>query len=314
MAQYDLERRRLHQLWDVQRGVVSRRQLVGLGVTDNDIARMVRRRELVIARPGVYVSHNGPLSLTERQWVAIHAAWPAALCHESALPGRPPNEIHIAISDSRKVDPVPGVVSHRMAGIDRRIDWRSSPPRQRIEHAVIDVMAKRISSGDVTAAYAALTEACFRRTSPEQILRVLDSRARVRGRRLIAAMLSDVRDGANSVLERGYLRNVETAHGLPRGDRQQVSRSTGARTDQDVRYEKYGLIVELDGRAIHDNAASWDADARRDLAELVVAEMATARVTYGLVFNEACQTARQLEVYFRRRGWKGDFVRCPRCP
>lgn len=201
-----------------------------------------------------------------------------------------------------------------MAGVETRVDWRSNPPRQRTEHAVIDVMAKRIRSGDVAGAYGALTEACHRRTTAARVLVVLERRSRVHGRQLILGMLSDLRDGANSVLERGYLRNVERAHGLPRGERRQRSRSTGTRTDQDVRYEKYGLLVELDGRHVHDNAASWDADARRDLAELVVAEMATARMTYGLVFNEACGTARQLEVYFRRKGWSGEFIRCPRCP
>ena len=66
---------------------MSRAQLLALGATDHDIARMLRRRELRTARPGVYVSHTGDLSRTQRAWVALLACAPAALSNESAAPG-----------------------------------------------------------------------------------------------------------------------------------------------------------------------------------------------------------------------------------
>lgn len=310
----EFQRRQIRQLWDVQHGVIARGQLLELGVTDNDLRRMVRRHELFAARPGVYLSHNGPRTPAQQEWIALLAAWPAALCHESALPGKPPPHLHIAVGPHRSVDVPAGVVVHRMAHIDQRVDWRARPPRERIEHAVIDVMSKRIGENDVAGAYAVLTDACFRRTKPDRILDALTVRKRVLGRRMITTMLTDVRDGANSVLERGYLHDVERAHGLPEGERQRTSRATGRRTEQDVRYRDYDLLVELDGFSVHNNSASRDADARRDLAELAVSAMATARLTFGLVFNEPCQTAHHLETYFRRKGWTGEFVRCPRCP
>lgn len=302
------------QIWAAQCQVISRRQLLELGMTDNDIERLVRRRRLFVARRGVYIGHNGPMTPAQREWVAILSCWPSALCHESALPGREPREVHLAVSLRRTLDPGPGIVLHRMSDLDGRIDWRANPPRQRTEHAVIDVMAERIRAEDVAGAYAALTEACFRRTHPDRVLRVLERRARVHGRALIRGMLTDLRDGACSVLERGYLRDVERAHGLPRGERQVASTATGGLTKQDVRYKTYGLVVELNGRAVHDNTETWDADARRDLAELVTSDAVTARMTYGLVFREGCQTARRLETYFRRKGWTGAFLLCPRCP
>lgn len=39
-------------------GVVSRRQLVGLGGAPNDVRRLLRRRELVVVLPGVYLDHT----------------------------------------------------------------------------------------------------------------------------------------------------------------------------------------------------------------------------------------------------------------
>lgn len=142
----------------------------------------------------------------------------------------------------------------------------------------------------------------------------LAHRMRVSRRALIAGMLDDVEQGAHSVLERGYLQLVERAHGLPRAKRQRTSHATGKRTDQDVRYEEYGVVVEPDGRAFHDSPEARDVDARRDLAERAVSEAVTLRVTYGLVFNDACRTARWIATILQRRGWDGVLQRCPRCP
>lgn len=104
-------------------------------------------------------------------------------------------------------------------------------------------------------------------------------------------MLTDAREGICSVLERGYRDRVERPHGLPIAARQRMSTATGSRTHQDVCYREYSLVVELDGHIFHRSAASRDADAGRDLAELAASGAPTARVTYGLVFRTSCQTA-----------------------
>ncbi|WP_344777313.1 hypothetical protein [Nocardioides panacisoli] len=307
--------RMLDFLHHVQSGVLGRWQLLEHGLSDNDIERMLRRRELARAAPGVYVSHTGPLTLVQRQWVAVLACWPAALTLESAVPGERPAPIHVAIEVKRnlRLRP-PGAIPHRMTDFRTDVDWRAAPPRVRLDRAVLELMQARIRREDVAGAYAALANACHRRTTPDRIIRALGRRERVSGRRLIEGMLTDVRDGVCSVLERGYLERVERPHGLPRAERQRVSSATGRRTAQDVRYEKYGVVIELDGRAIHDNPVSWDADARRDLAELAVSDAVTARVTYGLVFGGQCETARWVGQILRRQGWDGLAHRCPQCP
>jgi hypothetical protein len=308
-----IDSRLLDNLSWLQRGVLSRRQLLDAGVTDNDIERWIRRRQLVVSRPGVYLNHTGPPTRAQEEWIAVLSAWPAALSHESAIPALRGRGIQVAV-DMRRTIEVPGVVVHRMAHFDERADLRAAPPRIRVADALIDVMSTRISDGDVASAYAALAETCFASTRPDRVRRALARRERVAGRKLIAGMLSDVEVGACSVLERGYMRNVERPHGLPRGRRQATSRATGHRTDQDIRYDKYGVIVELNGRLIHDRPDAWDSDAERDLAELATSDAVTARVTYGLVFREACATARWLGLILRRRGWPGPLRSCPACP
>lgn len=119
--------------------------------------------------------------------------------------------------------------------------------------------------------------------------------------------------GADSVLERGYLHGVEGRHGLPRGIRQRRSDSTGQRTLQDVRYDTYGTIVELDGRETHDTAAARDADATRDLAELAVTGDVTLRLTYGQVYRDRCRTAALVARVLQSRGWQGELQPCPEC-
>ncbi len=299
----------------VQDGVVSRRQVLAVGGTDHDIARMVRRRELTTVHPGVYVDHSGPLTRRQRAWVAVLAAWPAALCHESALPDPPPRPVHVAVARERTVT-VPGwVVAHRMADLDARTRWNATPPTVGLEHSWIDLAARHLGADDVGAAFASLARLCFsRRTTPDRIADVLATRARVAGRATIEGLLADARDGACSVLERGYLLRVERAHGLPRGRRQARSDATGRRTDQDVSYDDFGFVVELDGRAFHDSPEARDADAERDLAELASRDAATARVTYGLVFGGPCATAARIGAVLRRRGWTGELRPCPSCP
>lgn len=309
-----IDERHLAFLADVQSGVLARRQLLEVGLTANDIRRQLRRRELVLVAPGVYVDHTGPLTRRQREWVAVLAAWPAALCGESAIAGVSSPTIHVAVGLHRTLVTLPGTRLHPTAGLECRVDWRTAPPRVRTDHAVIDVMSERIRADDVAGAYAVLAQACFSATIPARVERTLARRRRVAGRALIASMIADLATGACSVLERGYLHRVERAHGLPVGQRQRASTASGARTVKDVLYEEYSLVVELDGRAIHDRPESWDADARRDLAELATTDAVTARVTYGLVFGGQCTTAFWIGRILQRHGWTGEVQRCPLCP
>lgn len=314
MARFRLDLPHARPLLDHQDGVIARRQLFELGAQPHDVVRLLRRRELAVAFPGVYVVHTGPLTQRQREWVAILTAWPAALTGASALPELSSGTVDLVVGSGRKLTLPPGARVRRSTTLDEDVLWHLSPPRIRSEHAVIDVMSRRVAAGDVAGAFNALSEVTHsRRTTPQRILDALERRTRVRGRAIIGQMLADVRDGARFVLEREYLNRVERAHGLPRGNRQPTSRATGRRTDADVRYDDYAFIVELDGAAYH-RGPQRDADATRDLAELAVAERATVRLTYGLVFGHPCQTAAWIAMILQRRGWDGALRRCVRCP
>lgn len=305
---------RVEGLTWAQDGVIARRQVLAAGGTDSDIARLLRRRELTFVHRGVYVNHSGRLPQAQRHWAAVLAFWPAALAHASALPDPPTTVVHVAVGPGRNLAPLPRVVLHRTPDFEQRAELDRCPPVIRVEHALIDVVSSELQDLDVSTAFAVLARVCAaRRTTPRLILQTLQTRRRVSGRRMLEAMLADLRDGACSVLERGYLHRVERAHGLPRGERQTRSTATGRSTFQDVRYRAQGVVVELDGRAFHDSSRDRDRDALRDLAELSRSDLLTTRVTYGLVFGDACRTAVLIGGLLRRRGWTGRRRNCPDC-
>lgn len=302
----------LTHLLGVQDGVVSRRQLLELNGKDFDIARMLRRKELVTVHPGVYVNHTGPLTWCQRAWAAVLVHGPAALARESALPN--PSEtgpIHVAIKQHRTVRRVAGVVAHRTSDFDGRVHWIKSPPRVTLEHAAIDVACAK---ADPWAAFRVLADVCqSRQTTASAMAAVLGERHGVRRKRLMLDLLDDLATGACSVLEREYL-ILERRHGLPEGERQLSDVVGSRRAYRDVRYRAFGTLVELDGRAFHDSAGDRDRDFDRDLETAISEDALTVRLSYGQVLGRGCRTMAGIATLLRRRGWSGSLVRCPSCP
>ena len=131
--------------------------------------------------------------------------------------------------------------------------WNTSPPRMRVEEAVLDLAAA--ASTDF-AAIAVISQAVqARRTTAERVLRTAGRRTRLARRPFLESVLRDVRDGTCSVLEHAYLDRVERPHGLSPGLRQ-VSASSRGPIFRDVLYPSTTMVVELDGRLDHSDATS----------------------------------------------------------
>lgn len=306
----------LADLIDLQSGVVSRAQLLDHGVDAATIRRRLRRFELVMKVPGVYVDHTGPLTWCQRAWVAVLALEPAALCHRSALraddgPGRVPVDevLHVAVDEHRSPAAPPGVRLYHLAGLDDKVRWNASPPRVRYEHAVIDIAAEARTDLDAIGTLADAVQS--RRTTAPRLTATLDTRRRIARRALLGEVLVDIADGTCSALEHRYLSHVERVHGLPTADRQ-VRDSVRGPLHRDVEYPRHRLRVELDGRLFHDNATARDLDLERDLDSLFDGH-ATVRLGWGQVHGRPCSTARKVGLLLQRRGWSGSPLACPDC-
>ena len=129
-----------------QSGVVARRQLSSAGCTPEQIRARLASGRWRAARPGVYVTFTGPLPPHARLWVAVLAAGPGAVAGPRSslwLAGgeqTPPAQMDVVIRLDRRVRiagrALPGV--RRRGNLDRDTSTGKSPPRLRVEEAVLD--------------------------------------------------------------------------------------------------------------------------------------------------------------------------------
>lgn len=307
----------LRALLTEQGGVVARSQVLGAGHEVHDLRRWVRQRLLVPVHEGVYVDHTGPLTWHQRSVAAVLYAAPAALhgcCALRAIHGPgwrghdDTDAVHVVVDVSRRVADQPGVVVHRVAGLDERALWHRCPPRMRVEEAVLDVASTAVDDYAAVQVVAAAVGA--RSTTAARLGAALSRRRRIARRAFLQGVVDDVAQGACSVLEVAYLRDVERAHSLPRGRRQ------APRPDRpglrDVLYVEQETIVELDGRLDHTRMADRGADLDRDLQALTDG-LVTARVGWGQAVRRSCRTARAVGSLLQARGWTGTPTACPRC-
>ena len=152
-----VDEREIESLQRRQDGVVSRKQVLAAGGSDTDIERLLRRREWARVHPGVYACHTGPLSWNERAWAAVLLVEPAALAGSSALQAHGirgyegESTIELAVPASRHLRAPDGVRLVRLRRFDDVVQLHLSPPRVRIEPALLRV-ASRASTEDGTVA------------------------------------------------------------------------------------------------------------------------------------------------------------------
>ena len=301
-----------------QSGVIRRDQVLTGERHPHDLRRLLRRRDLVQVHPGVYVNHTGELTWLQRAWAAVWCVAPAALTHRSAIraangPGKRGGDgrgsIHVAIDRTRSLKEPDGVVLHQLADLQDKVMWNLSPPRVRMEHAVLDVAAEAATEFVAIGTMADAVQA--RTTTADRMLAALETRSRIARRAFLAGVLRDVADGTCSVLEHGYLDRVERPHGLPKGQRQ-VGASARGPIYRDVTYVEEQLVVELDGRLFHDNAEDRDNDLDRDL-DAAVDGLTTVRLGWGQVFDRPCITAQRVASLLSQRSWTGNLTRCDSC-
>jgi hypothetical protein len=298
-----------------QDGVISRSQVLEAGERDQDIRRRLARREWSRIHPGVFVNHNGPPTWNQLAWAAVLFYWPAALEGPSALHafnvrGHQPRDhapIHVCVDRTRTVRRRLGIVVYQLARAESLCKMDLSPPRQTVEHALLSVAARK-KRLDASVATLADAVQCGR-TTVDRLRTALGERPKLRHRGVLGEVLRDVDDGVRSALEFRYMRFVERAHGLPRGERQEPLVLGGKRGYPDVHYEEQNILVHLDGRIGHTDSLDKWADFDRDLDGLVDSALLSVHVGWGQVLDP-CRLARLLGALLQQRGWNGSVQPC----
>lgn len=168
-------------------------------------------------------------------------------------------------------------------------------PRASREDAIA-VAARAVQRRKVTTA-ALASELRLRRTH--------------RHRRALELSLGIVADGAESVLEVGFVVRVLRAHGLPAMRMAVPDRVAGQSIRRDFVAEDHNVVVELDGRLAHEGRRSQDN--RRDRRAAARGQI-TLRAEWVDVFYETCQLAADVFATLRSRGFQGVLAPCgPNC-
>jgi hypothetical protein len=301
-----------------QAGVITRKRALDCGVSLDALRWKIKSGAWRQVYPGVYVTFTGPLTRDAQLWAAVLAAGPGAqLSHETAaeihgLTDRRSPIIHVTIPANRRVQPPRGVAIHLSSHL--ATGWRFArgiPPHTFVDETIIDLVDAAALRDDVVAY---VTGAFARNvTSEERLRKEIAARKRLRWRDDLDEIVPQAAGGTHSVLEYRYDRDVERAHGLPAASKQVLfTKPDGTKGRRDRSYEKYGLIVELDGKRYHpEERRRLDRDRDNDATATIGS---TLRYDWDDVTRNSCASAAQVYAALTRRGYTGRFTLCsPTC-
>lgn len=308
------------RLSNAQDGVVSRTQLVGVGVSDKVVKRWIRDEQWTRLFPGIYLRGVQPPAFRQMLWSGVlFAGEPSAIGGWAALQhhGIPvPPEVGTPWKAGRWSDgssievvvPRPKVTSMPRPFVTRR------DARDRLAHArgclpvvtVHDAIFDALGGESVERFVGVVTDAArLGLVSPGRLEWELRLRSHQPGKTEWLHVLADLQ-GIESNLEFVFRRDVERRHGLPRPLRQ--ARARGSRFD--LLYEKWGVVVEVDGKRGHLDGRFRDF--ARDNAH-AAHDVITLRYGSYDIRDNPCAIAHQIGQALHARGWADALVRCDAC-
>jgi hypothetical protein len=307
------------QILELQAGVITRGQALGAGLSRHALTARLDSGRWQRLQTGVYAAFTGKPDREVLQWAAVLGAGPrAVLSHQSAadLHGliaagtRQDRLVHVTVPRGQRVAALKQVRLHYSQRVDAARHPVLLPPLTGVEDTVLDLAS---AAANVTDGIGWILRGCAsRRTTPDRIRQAMAARRRLRWRKELSVALGDARSGVQSALEYGYAYRVERPHGLPAGARQWRSIAAGQVRYEDVRYQRYRLIVELDGRAAHPEGDRWR-DIHRDNAS-AGGGCVTLRYSWSDVTQRPCAVAAEVSRVLRSRGWSGQPLACgPDC-
>ena len=294
--------------------MLARAQVLGNGMTRKQVEVRLRSGRWQRLHPGVYATFSGDPRRSAVLWAALlRAGDEAVLSHHTAaelhgLTATPSRAIHVMVPSGQLVSPIGGVALHYSRRVAQARHPARTPPQTRVEETVLDLAA---GAAGLDEALGWIFRACgSRKTTPDRIAAAMALRGRVRWRTELSAALGLGAQGVHSLLEFRYVRRVEQPHGLPAATRQYRVTRAGQHQYQDVTYQAYGVVVELDGQVAHPEGSRWR-DIRRDNASAVDGQQ-TLRYGWADVTEQPCWVAAQVGEVLAGHGWDGRLRRCGR--
>ena len=265
-----------------QHGVVARAQLRERGVSARQVQYRLETGRLRRLHAGVYAVGPVPGLLQQEMAAALASGrgavvshWSAAGCWEIAprRPGRP--VVVSTLRDVRTSDA--GIRVFRTTRLrDDETTLRDGLPLTSPARTLFD-LAGWAYSGDVERAFSRAVPTLVTLAEIEVLL---ERYPRRRGRRRLRALLQLSSGLTRSDAEREFLRLVRSG-GLPRP----ATNVVVSGYEVDCLWPEARLVVEVDGRAYHSDARSFEADRKRD-AVLLAAGYRVMRVTWRQISEQ----------------------------
>ncbi len=281
---------RLARIAAKQHGVVSRRQLVAIGLSDRTIGRRVAEGRLHRVYAGVYAVGHPRLTQAGRWMAAVVACGRGAvLSHLDAAVlwgfyDRLGALVHVTVKWHRSVK---GLAIHRTRCLDPvDVTVKNGIPVTTVARTFVD-LTECLSEDRLLRA---MREAEYQRLLNLDALNAAVERAR--GRRRLTPLKNAIAKHRPGQIIRGELehRFAELLHGtsIREPDTNVPVEARGRTYVLDCYWPEYRLAVELDGRDAHERALAFESDRRKDAA-LTAIGLRPLRLTWSRVTYEPAE-------------------------
>ena len=259
---------RCRELATAQYGVISRKQVLWLGLSKRAIDSRLLNREWIRIFPAVYrVSGTSPSWLQMLKAATLWAGEGAAASHRAAaalweLDGFPEECIEISVphSSSSTTD---GAIVHCPSQLMRsEIVIRAGIPVTRVARTILDLGAVETPLKVEVALESALHQKRVTVDQLNECLAASGKRGRRGARTLRSILLNRARDASptESVLET-HLLALFRREGIPQPERQvEVIWGNGLIARLDFAYRSRRLAIEADGAEFHLRRLRWEGD------------------------------------------------------
>lgn len=266
-----------------QRGRISRRQLLSIGIPDRAIYRLVASGHLIRLHRGVYaVGHAAPAPLAAETAALLACGEGAVLSHQTAarirgILRREDNSIHVTVAGRHGATPA-GIQVHRTSSLSPAdIQIREGLPVSSTARTLLD-LADVLDARDLEWA---VDEAIQQRlVSLKALSRIAGTSGR-RGRRLRRAVQRHRPSGVTKSVAEKRFRALIRAAGLPE-PRTNVKLHG---VEVDCYWPDSELVVEVDSFRWHSTRPKFEHDSRKG-AKLVAHGLSVMRVTWYQMEDE----------------------------
>lgn len=292
------------ELGDRHDGVVHRAELYELGLTydqvraETDAGRWHRvgRRTVSLVGP--------QLSTRASWWVAVQECGSGAVLDgvtsllAAGLTSWEEALVHVSVPRGTRTRPRAGVRIHHQRRMGRTTG--AGTPRTVPELAVLRAAQWAVSDRQALTLLAMTVQQ--RLVPPARLLEAWEATERHRRRALLDRAVPLVCDGAHALGELDFARACRR-RGLPEPSRQELRTTSHGVVYLDVRFDAYGVHVEING-AQHYTRLAPVADALRRNDRTLEGDLSIEIPVLGLLLDER-GFLDQVEAALRRHGWRG---------